>query len=107
MALCGNPLPWVSSLMHLGTRVTNQIDGCQQDMNQKIAKYIDKNCTLLQEFSFAHPSTKITLNNIYIIATFLDPRYGTSSARVQPALKEPSIDPSRSWLGCLTQLTDT
>ena len=63
--LCGNPLPWVSSLMHLGTRVTNQIDGCQQDMKQKIAKYIDKNCTLLQEFSFAHPLTKITVNNIY------------------------------------------
>jgi hypothetical protein len=65
MVLCGNPLPWVSSLVHLGTRVTNQIDGCQQDMKQKIAKYIDKNCTLNQEFSFAHPSTKITLNNIY------------------------------------------
>jgi hypothetical protein len=65
MFLCGNPLPWVSSLVHLGTRVTNQIDGCQQDMKQKIARYIDKNCSLLQEFSFAHPSTKIRLNNIY------------------------------------------
>ena len=65
MVLCGKPLPWVSSLVHLGTRVTNQIDGCQQDMKQKIPKYIDKNCTLLQEFSFAHPSAKITLNNIY------------------------------------------
>ena len=34
-------------------------------MKQKMAKYIDKNCNLIQEFHFAHPSTKISLNNIY------------------------------------------
>ena len=65
MYLCGNPLPWVSSLKHLGTMVTNTIDGCQQDMRQKNAKYIDKNCTLDQEFYFAHPSVKLKLNTIY------------------------------------------
>ena len=63
--LCGNPLPWVSSLKHLGTTVTNRIDGCQQDMKQKNARYIDKNCTLDQEFYFAHPSVKLKLNTIY------------------------------------------
>ena len=65
MYLCGNPLPWVSSLKHLGTMVTNTIDGCQQDMRQKNARYIDKNCTLDQEFYFAHPSVKLKLNTIY------------------------------------------
>ena len=65
MYLCGNPLPWVSSLKHLGTTVTNRIDGCQQDMKQKNARYIDKNCTLDQEFYFAHPSVKLKLNTIY------------------------------------------
>ena len=65
MYLCGNPLPWVNSLKHLGTRVSNCVDGCQLDMKQKQAQYIDKNCTLDQEFHFAHPSVKLQLNNIY------------------------------------------
>ena len=65
MFLCGNPLPWVESLVHLGTTVTNQINGCQQDIKQKIARYIDKNCSLNQEFSFDHPFTRIKVNNIY------------------------------------------
>ena len=63
--LCGNPLPWVNSLKHLGTMVTNQLDGCQLDMKQKMAQYIDRNCNLNQEFSFTHPMTKIKVNNIY------------------------------------------
>ena len=65
MLLCGNPLPWVSSLVHLGTTITNQVDGCQQDMKRKVAGYIDRNCSLNQEFHFAHPATKIKLNDIY------------------------------------------
>ena len=65
MYLCGNPLPWVSSLKHLGTKVSNTIDGCQQDLKQKNAMYIDKNCTLDQEFYFAHPTVKLKLNTIY------------------------------------------
>ena len=65
MILCGNPLPWATSMKHLGTTVTNKIDGCQQDMRQKTAKYIDKNCNLTQEFKFAHPETKIEINRIY------------------------------------------
>ena len=31
MFLCGNPLPWVTSLKHLGSTVTNKLDGCQQE----------------------------------------------------------------------------
>ena len=65
MYLCGNPLPWVTSLKHLGTVVTNKIDGGQQDMKQKIARYIERNCSLSQEFHYAQPSTKISLNTIY------------------------------------------
>ena len=63
--LCGNPLPWVDSMKHLGNTVSNKIDGGQLDMKQKIAIYIDKNCHLNQEFYFAHPVTKITVNTIY------------------------------------------
>ena len=65
MYLCGNPLPWINNLKHLGTRISNQLDGCQSDVKQKIGQYIDKNCNLNQEFFFAHPETKIKINNIY------------------------------------------
>ena len=65
MILCGNPLPWVSSLKHLGTQITNSVDGCQQDIKQKIASYIHHNCNLNQEFKFAHPDTRIKVNGIY------------------------------------------
>ena len=47
MMLCGNPLPWVDKLVHLGCIVSNNIDGGQVDMKQKVARYIDKNCSIL------------------------------------------------------------
>ena len=65
MHLCGNPLPWVDSLVHLGTTVTNHLDGGQQDIKLKIARYIDRNCSLCQEFKFVHPKTLIKINDIY------------------------------------------
>ena len=65
MILCGNPLPWVDSLNNLGTKVTIKIDGCQQDKKQKIARYVDRNCKLNQEFNFSHPETKLMINRIY------------------------------------------
>ena len=65
MYLCGNPLPWVDSLKHLGTTVTNQINGCQVDIKNKVGQYIAKNCSLCQEFFFSHPVTKIKVNDIY------------------------------------------
>ena len=65
MILCDNPLPWVEKIVHLGNIVGNKIDGGQLDMKQKAARYIDKNCSICQEFSFAHPTCKILLNKIY------------------------------------------
>ena len=47
LTLCGNPLPWVDKLLHLGSLVSNSIDGGQADMEQKIARYIDRNCQSL------------------------------------------------------------
>ena len=65
MILCGNPLQWLDKLLHLGNMVSNQIDGGQLDMRQKAARYVDKNCSINQEFSFAHPRCRIMLNKIY------------------------------------------
>ena len=66
IVLCGNPLPWVDRLVHLGNIVTNRIDGGQADMDcNKAAKYVDKNCHINQEFDFAHPTSRMELNRIY------------------------------------------
>ena len=65
MILCGNPLHWVDRLLYLGNMVSNSIDGGQLDMKQKAAKYVDKNCTINQEFSFSHPMCRMQLNKIY------------------------------------------
>ena len=65
MMLCGNPLSWTDKFKPLGIDIENKIDGCEHDMKVKRAKYIDKNIELNQEFFFAHPSTKVKLNQIY------------------------------------------
>jgi hypothetical protein len=65
MMLCGNPLPWVTKLKHLGITVTNKINGCQEDMCIKNARYIQQNYQINKQFYFAHSSTKMLLNNIY------------------------------------------
>ena len=65
MMLCGNPLPWTDKFKHLGINIENKIDGCEHDMKVKRAQFIDKNIELNQEFYFAHPSTKVKVNQIY------------------------------------------
>ena len=65
LVLCGTPLPWVDQLKHLGNHISNSMDGNLLDMKVKRASYIYKNNSLVQEFHFAHPLTKVQLNNIY------------------------------------------
>ena len=66
LTLCGNPLPWVEKLKHLGNTVSNVIDGGQLDMKIKSAKFIDKNNSLNQEVFFAHPQSKFKINYLEI-----------------------------------------
>ena len=65
LILCGVPLPWVNNIKHLGNSITNTIDGNQMDTKVKLAKYVDRCNSLNQEFHYAHPFTKVKLNNIY------------------------------------------
>jgi hypothetical protein len=66
LMLCDNILPWVNNVKHLGITLENK-SGCilKQDIRIKRAQYIQRNNEIMQEFHFAHPSTKIKLNNIY------------------------------------------
>ena len=65
MLLNGNPLPWVKSGKYLGNKLTGIQNGYQQDVKEKRARYIERNCELNQEFPFAHPSVKCHLNRLY------------------------------------------
>ena len=65
LMLCGNPLPWTDKFKHLGINLENKINGCAYDMKIRKAQYIGKNLELNQEFHFAHPATKLKLNEIY------------------------------------------
>ena len=50
---------------HLGNTVENRINGLKQDIRIKRANYVTKNNELYQEFNYAHPQTKLKLNNIF------------------------------------------
>ena len=65
LILNGTPLPWVTSGKYLGNRMCNIQDGYQQDVREKRAGYIERNCELNQEFSFSHPEVKCNINRIY------------------------------------------
>ena len=65
LLLCGNPLPWADKFKHLGVNIENKIDGCEFDVKCKNAQFIGKCMELEQEFHYAHPSSKIKINQIY------------------------------------------
>ena len=65
MKLCGDELPWVTTIKHLGNNLTNQYDGLKHDTKTKQAQYITKNNELYQEFFFSHPKTRFKTNVIY------------------------------------------
>ena len=65
LSLCGNNLPWVDKLKHLGNTIANVIDGCQLDIKVKNFMYIGRNNAICQELYFAHPQCKFKVNCIY------------------------------------------
>ena len=58
-------LPWVPSSKHLGCTIEENIHGMKKDLMEKRAIYINKVNELEQEFHFAHPLTKVKINNIF------------------------------------------
>ena len=80
--LNGKPLPWVESVKHLGTTITTTNTGLcslDQDLVEKRACYIAKNNELRQEFHYAHPKTKVWINNIYNTSFYGAPLWDMSS----------------------------
>ena len=63
--LHGKDLPWVKAAKHLGCKVTDERGSLRSDLMEKRAVYINKVNELSQEFHYAHPSTKVRINNIF------------------------------------------
>ena len=62
----GKELPWVKSAKHLGCKVATEEGGnLRSDLMEKRAVYINKVNELTQEFHYAHPTTKVRINNIF------------------------------------------
>ena len=86
IVLCGNKLPWVDKITHLGITITNKKDMVEGDMKVKKARYISRNIELNQEFHFAATETKIKVNNIYNSSWFgsvLYNLYSTESVKIE------------------------
>lgn len=60
-----NPIPWKNGTKYLVNRLINRINSLQDGTIAKIARYIARNCQLMQEFWFAHPELKCKLNKIF------------------------------------------
>ena len=65
LQLCGNSLPWVDRIVHLGNTITNKTHKLESDMKIKNARYVSRNIELNQEFYFAAEETKLRVNEIY------------------------------------------
>jgi hypothetical protein len=65
LELCGNLLPWVGKIVHLGMTITNERSILETDMNIKKARYVTKNIELNQEFYFASDISKLKINDVY------------------------------------------
>ena len=65
MKLNDKKLPRVNSVKHLGTTITDALNYMGQDLLEKRAQFVAKNNELMQEFHYAHPSTKTMTNNVF------------------------------------------
>ena len=65
IVLNGNDLPWVTEGVHLGNFFCNKYDGMTRDIKVKRGQFISRNYELLQEFYFAHPTTKLKTILLY------------------------------------------
>ena len=84
--LVGKDLPWVKTAKHLGCKVDENHCGLNGDLMEKRAIYINKVNELTQEFHYAHPLTKVKINNIfnsYFYGSALWDLFGNEAVRLE------------------------
>ena len=70
LQLCGNSLPWVNEIKHLGNMITNEKYIMKKDMEIKNGQFVFKSIEINQEFHFAAVETKLKVNEIYNASWF-------------------------------------
>ena len=83
LVLCNNKLPWVDSVKHLGTVLTNDKEILGKDVMQKRATFINRNNELQQEFHFTHPKSLIKISSIYNSSFYGSVLWSFSSKEVE------------------------
>jgi hypothetical protein len=86
ITLNGKDLPWVKTTKHLGCKITDECGSLKGDLMEKRAVYINKVNELTQEFHYAHPSTKVRINNIfnsYFFGSSLWDLFGKEAIRLE------------------------
>ena len=80
LQLCGKELPWVHSMKHLGTTITDDVR-CRmaQDTSEKRATFISRNNEINQEFHYSHSKTKIWINSVFNTSFYGSPLWDMSS----------------------------
>ena len=56
---------WSPQSSFLGSKIGHNIHGLKDDLMEKRAQYINRVNELVQEFYFAHPLTKVKINNVF------------------------------------------
>ena len=97
LILCNNPLPWVKNAKYLGNFIGNIVDGLSKDVRIKRARFIEKNCELLQEFPLAHPEVKCKINRIYNSSFPGSVLWDLSSKNVQQLINSWSVSTRQMW----------
>ena len=95
--LSGNCLPWVEGAKYLGNYVTDKVNGLQSDITQKRAKYIKRNCELLQEFKHIHPELMCKINYIYNSSFSGSVLWDFTSKNFQMILNSWSVSVRHMW----------
>ena len=73
-------------IKHLGNTITNGDRVLEEDMNQKKAKYINRNCEINQELHFSDMETKLLVNDLYNSSWFgsvLWDLYGSAATKIE------------------------
>ena len=97
LMLNNNPLPWVKKAKYLGNLVSNLVDGLSQDVRVKRARFIERNCEILQEFPSAHPEVKSKINRIYNSSFPGSVLWDLSSKNVQQVINSWSVATRHMW----------
>lgn len=97
ISLCGNLLPWIDSAKYLGNKWTNTKETLNDDVKIKRAKYIEKNCELIQEFFFVHPELLCKLNRIYNSSFTGSVLWDLTSRNVQMLCNSWSVSVRHMW----------